>query len=104
MLENGTVKFENRKTLARQVNVGVHAMGDAVHTLCGCLDAGDTSVCAFKDVAPICTVPYESYVGVFGASSSLWDAVKAATEACTVIGAPALAPTVHGQGRGIAIA
>ena len=34
--------------------------------------------------------PPRAQVGVFESSAAVWDAVKAATEACTVIGAPSV--------------
>jgi len=72
------------------VNKGVNAMGGAIATLCGCMFVGDSDVCAFKDISPLCVIPYQSYVGVFESSAAVWDAVKAATEACSVIGAPSV--------------
>jgi len=75
------------------VNVGVHSMGSAIATLCGCMFVGSSDMCAFKDIPPLCVVPYQSYVGVFMSSVAVWDAVKAATAACSVLGAPALAST-----------
>ncbi len=46
----------------REVNKGVNAMGGAIATLCGCMFVGDSDVCAFKDISPLCVIPYQSYV------------------------------------------
>lgn len=72
------------------VNKGVNAMGGAIATLCGCMFVGDSDICAFQDISPLCVIPYQSYVGVFMSSAAVWDAVKASTEACSVIGAPSV--------------
>merc|ERR1712096_399272 len=72
---------ERREALQQKyedVNVGIHRMGEAVWTACGCVETGGAPTCAFKDMGAACTVPYENYVGAFDASSSLWDAVKTA--------------------------
>jgi len=72
------------------VNKGVAVMGNMIATMCACIFADAIDLCFLAKgpppVAYVCTIPYESYVGIFYGSKTMWDAVKTSTVMCSIIG------------------
>lgn len=75
----------------QQVNRIVNGLGHVVSKMCGCVMVGGQTQCALADVPEICGFPYQAYSALYAGSQSLWEAVKATTLQCRVIGDPAVA-------------
>eukprot|EP00429_Kryptoperidinium_foliaceum_P099409 CAMPEP_0176245392 /NCGR_PEP_ID=MMETSP0121_2-20121125/31919_1 /TAXON_ID=160619 /ORGANISM="Kryptoperidinium foliaceum, Strain CCMP 1326" /LENGTH=187 /DNA_ID=CAMNT_0017585021 /DNA_START=12 /DNA_END=575 /DNA_ORIENTATION=- len=72
------------------VNIGVHALGVVISTLCGCVFVGGAAECLLQSVPAVCTFPYSVYSQAFSTSVQLWEGVKAATRTCLIHGSAAV--------------
>ena len=69
-----------------ELNVATHVLGELVSSLCACVQAGHVVKCALRSSPAACAFPYTVYSKAFGASSQVWEAVKASTQACAIKG------------------
>merc|ERR1719240_2608516 len=69
-------------------NTGVHATGQVVALLCGCVFAGPLDKCFLEAITYTCKIPYGGYLPLFMATQTLWQVVKASTNKCAVLVSP----------------
>ncbi|CAD7975013.1 unnamed protein product, partial [Amoebophrya sp. A120] len=84
--------FGRVATLAiyQAINLPIHVLGVATKILCACIDVYTASTCLLR-FAPFCG-PVHSLMGkVWGINDSVWEATKAVTSKCKVIGSPLVA-------------
>jgi hypothetical protein len=75
----------------QNVNKVVYSVGRVVAKMCGCIMVSKVAACALDRVAETCNYPYQAYANLYASSSQLWEAVKATTSQCRVIGAASVA-------------
>lgn len=73
------------------VNTVVNTVGRVVAKMCGCIMVSKVAVCPLDQVAEVCQYPYQAYANLYSTSAQLWEAVKATTAQCKVIGHPSVA-------------
>eukprot|EP00742_Colponemidia_sp_Colp-10_P016309 GILJ01018675.1.p1 GENE.GILJ01018675.1~~GILJ01018675.1.p1 ORF type:complete len:201 (+),score=23.67 GILJ01018675.1:502-1104(+) len=80
------------RTVYENFCVVVHAIGVIVFAGCGCAPAGSDGdfMCPVKD-AVACMIPQMVYISLYGITSTLWAAVKMATNVCMITADPIIA-------------
>eukprot|EP00391_Amoebophrya_sp_Ameob2_P003614 CAMPEP_0179001052 /NCGR_PEP_ID=MMETSP0795-20121207/11082_1 /TAXON_ID=88552 /ORGANISM="Amoebophrya sp., Strain Ameob2" /LENGTH=236 /DNA_ID=CAMNT_0020694255 /DNA_START=72 /DNA_END=782 /DNA_ORIENTATION=- len=74
----------------QSLNLPQHVLSAATKVLCGCVDVYNQSACLLR-FAPFCGPIFNVNSKIAGIGEQVWEAVKATTSTCKVVGSPLLA-------------